>query len=260
MANKVKFKVNTDNFSKLIDKLSDLTVIDDTIKLKIDSEDILMFSTLKSGQTMLAFKNHLIHTKDYIEYDDFEHSIDIILPNAKKLVKNLQFLKGSEKINIEFTYKESQDDDTLMSARSMQVTGNKLKINWIAAEHYEMRDNISKTALKQRLDTKYKKWSFQINKSDFSDVKKLSNINSDRVISIDIKEGEVVLSEKSSWELKIDSIEKERNASLMLNKKFLSCINDSSDEVEFFIFENFMLIKDEESNLMLSFEQTFDDE
>jgi hypothetical protein len=46
----------------------------------------------------------------------------------------------------------------------------------------------------------------------------------------------------------------------MLNKKFLSCINDSADKIEFNIFENFMLVKDENSNLMLSFEQDFSDD
>jgi hypothetical protein len=39
--------------------------------------------------------------------------------------------------------------------------------------------------------------------------------------------GVVVLSETSSWELEIDRLEDDtRNASLILNKRFLSCIDD----------------------------------
>jgi len=45
----------------------------------------------------------------------------------------------------------------------------------------------------------------------------------------------------------------------MLNKKFLSCIKDDRD-IQFSIFDNFMLIQDENSNLMLSFEQDFSDD
>jgi hypothetical protein len=45
----------------------------------------------------------------------------------------------------------------------------------------------------------------------------------------------------------------------MLNKRFLTCITDSKD-IEFSIFDNFMLIQDENSNLMLSFEQDFSDD
>jgi hypothetical protein len=258
MANKIKFKVKGDKFSDFINKLDDLTKIDDTIKLKIDNDNILMYSML-GGNVMLAFKNYLINTREYLDYgDDLDYSMDVIIVNAKKFVKNLNFIKESEKITMEITYKESPDDDSIMNARSVQVVGGKLKVNWLSGEHFEMRD-INKVVLKQRLDFKNRKWNFNISKSEFSDVKKLSSINSDRIININIIGGKVTLSETAAWELEIDSID-DRNANLMLNKKFLNCINDNVDNVEFNIFETFMLVKDDISNLMLSFEQNFEDE
>lgn len=257
MANKLKFKIKSDKISDFIDKLDELTKIEDTIKLKIDGDNILMYSIL-GGNIMLAFKNYLIETSDYFEFDDFDFTLDVIIVNSKKFVKNLNFLKESEKVTIEFSYKESQDDDNIMNARSIQVVGGKLKVNWLAGEHYELRD-INKDALKNNLNIKNRKWFFNINKNDFSDVKKLSSINGDRIININISSGKVIFSEKAAWELEIDSIDDDRNSSLMLNKKFLSCINDN-DDIEFSIFENFMLIKNENSNLMLSFEQDFSDD
>ena len=162
MANKIKFKIKSDKFSDFINKLEDLTKISDTIKLKIDNDNILMYSML-GGNVMLAFKNYLINTRDYLEYgDDLEYSIDIIIANAKKFVKNLNFIKDSEKITFEISYKESPDDDTIMNGRSLQIVGGKLKVNWIAGEHYEMRD-INKVALSQRLNLKNRKWFFNIN-------------------------------------------------------------------------------------------------
>ena len=259
MADKVKFKINSDKFVDFISKLDDLTKIEDTIKLKIDNDNILMYSMMSSGQTMLAFKNYLVNTREYLEYgDNLEFSIDIIIANAKKFVKNLNFIKDSEKITFEISYKESPDDDTIMNGRSLQIVGGKLKVNWISAEHYEMRD-INKGALSQRLNLKNRKWFFNINKSEFSDVKKLSSINSERIINISVLSGKVTLSERASWELEIESIDDDRSASLMLNKKFLSCINEM-DNIEFSIFETFMLVRDENSNLMLSFEQDFSDD
>lgn len=256
MADKVKFKINSDKFVDFISKLDDLTKIEDTIKLKIDNDNILMYSMMSSGQTMLAFKNYLVNTREYLEYgDDLEYSIDIIIANAKKFVKNLNFIKDSDKITFEISYKESPDDDTIMNGRSLQIVGGKLKVNWISAEHYEMRD-INKTALAQRLNLKNRKWFFNINKSEFSDIKKLSSINSERIININVLSGKVTLSERASWELEIEPIDDDRSASLMLNKKFLNCINEM-DNIEFSIFETFMLVKDEHSNLMLSFEQDF---
>ena len=63
MADKVKFKINSDKFVDFISKLDDLTKIEDTIKLKIDNDNILMYSMMSSGQTMLAFKNYLVNTR-----------------------------------------------------------------------------------------------------------------------------------------------------------------------------------------------------
>lgn len=259
MANKVKFKIKGDKFVDLITKLDDLTKIEDAIKLKIDNENILLYSMM-GGNVLLAFKNYLINTRDYLDYgDDLEFSIDVIIANAKKFVKNLNFIKDSSNITLEITYKESPDDETLMNARSLQIVGGKLKVNWLAGEHYEMRD-INKTVLDQRLNIKNRKWFFTINKSDFSDVKKLSSINGERIINIGVTSGKVIFSERAAWELEIDSIDDDRNAALMLNKKFLSCINENMDNIEFSIFETFMLVKDDQSNLMLSFEQSFDDD
>ena len=259
MANKVKFKIKGDKFSDFINKLEDLTKIEDTIKMKIDNDNIMIYSML-GGNVMLAFKNYLVKTRDYLEYgDDLEYSIDMIISNAKKFVKNLNFIKECDSVTLEINYKESPDDDTIMNARSIQVAGGKLKVNWLAGEHYEMRD-INKSILDQRLNIKNRKWFFGISKSDFVDVKKLSSINGERIINISIVSGKVVFTENAAWEMEIDNLNDDRNASLMLNKRFLSCINESMDKIEFSIFDTFMLIKDEHSNLMLSFEQSFEDD
>jgi hypothetical protein len=257
MANKVKFTVISEKFEDFINKLSDLTSIDDTIKLKIDNDNILMYSML-GGNVMLAFKNYLIEKSEYLKSDDLEFTYDVIIANSKKFVKNLGFIKSSDKITIEINCKESPEDDTIMNARSIQVVGGKLKVNWLAGERYEMRD-INKTVLSQRLDLKNRKWFFKLENQDFLDVKKLSSINSDKIINISVQNGSVVLSETSAWELEVGKIE-DRTANLIFNKRFLNCINDSLKTIEFSMFETFILIKDENSNLMLSYEQDFSDD
>lgn len=258
MANKTKLKIKPEMFSDFISKLSDLTDISDTIKLKIDNDNIMMYSTLGGG-VLLAFKNYLIDTKEYFEWsDDLEYTIDVIILSAKKFVKNLNFLKESDKVMINIDHKVSQDDDDVMVARSIQVTGGKLKVNWIAGEHYEVRD-INKTILNDRLNLKHRKWNFVIEKQDFSDIKKLSSINGDKLLHINVTNGKVVISENAAWELEIFNTGDDRNSTMILNKRFLKCIDDSKD-VDFSIFESFMLIKDETTNLMLSYEQDFSDD
>jgi len=258
MANKTKFKIKSEKLSDLIDKISELTKISDSIKLKIDNDNILMYSML-GGSVLLAFKNFIINTQEYLELDELDYSIDLVIPNAGKFVKNLAFVKSSDKVTLEITHKPSPDDESIMNARSIQLVSGKLKVTWLGGEQYELRD-ITKKQLEQKLNLKNKKWSFNISKSDFADIKKLSSINSDRIISISVSSGKVCLCEASAWELEVDNVEDDRNANLILNKKFLSCIDDTKDTVVFNIFDNFMLLSGDNSNLMLSFEQDFSDE
>ena len=256
---KIKFKVNKDKFSDFVEKLEELTKISPTLKIKIDEEDILIYSVLGKA-AVLAFKNYMFKTKDlFILNDDIENTFDIVIIEGKKFVKNLQFLKENDKITFEISYKENPDDDNVMDARTVQISGGKLKINLMTGEHYEIRD-MNKDSLEKGLDIRNKRWSFKITKEDFQDIKKLSSINGTKLLNINVKEGKVKILETSTWELDIDDInDSDRNVNLILNKRFLSSINDK-EEIVFNIFDNFMLIKDDESNLMLSFEQDWSEE
>jgi hypothetical protein len=258
MSNKTKLKIKKERFSEFVDKLVDLTGISDTIKLKIDSENIMMYSTL-GGAVMLAFKNYLLKTDEFFDWNEEEDKkIDAIIVNAKKFVKNLNFLRDSEKLTIDITHKTTPDDDTLNIARSIQINGGRLKVNWIAGENFEIRD-IDKTIITERLNLTYRKWNFIIDKTDFVDIKKLSSINDSKLLNITVNNGKVVISEQAAWELQVANTEESRNSNMILNKKFLKCIDDTKD-IDFSIFENFMLIKDENTNLMLSYEQDFTEE
>ena len=258
MADKIKFKFKKENFDDFTNKLKDLTTIGDDIKMKIDNDHILIYSMLGKS-VMLAFKNYLVKTSDYFELDEeLENSFDIVVANSSKLVKNLEFLKDSKTISMFVNYKPSPDDESIMTARSIQITGGKLRVNWPAGERYEVRD-INKNVLKQRLDIKNRKWSFVLSNSQFSDIKKLSNINADKIISVNVNDGKVVISETSAWELEIGEIEK-ISGSFIFNKRFFKCINDEKEEIEFSLFDSFILIKDKNSNLMLSYEQDFSDD
>ena len=119
--------------------------------------------------------------------------------------------------------------------------------------------DINKISLESRLNPKNSKWGFKISKLDFIDVKKLSNINSeDKIVNVVVENGKVSIMEESKWELDIDDLKSDRNTKITFSKKYLSNINDNNEVIEFKIFETFILVKDENSNLMLSFETNFE--
>jgi len=255
---KIKFKVNKDKFVDFVDKLEDLTKISPTLKIKIDNNDILAYSVLGKA-AVLAFKNYIFKTNElFVLNEDLENTFDIVVIEGKKFVKNLEFLKSNDKITFEISYKQNPDNDDVMDARTIQISGGKLKINLLTGEHYEIRD-MNKISLEKGLDIKNKRWSFKISKEDFTDIKKLSSINGTKLLNINVKDGKVKILETSTWELDIDDINEDKTTNLVLNKRFLNSINDEN-EIIFNIFDNFMLIKDRESNLMLSFEQDWTDE
>lgn len=259
MANekKIKFKLKNEMFEDFISKLSNLTSIDDNIKLNIDNDHIYMY-TILGGKVMLGFKNYLLNTHDYLELkDEINATFETILVNTKKFVKNLKFIEGNSKLELELKYKPYNDDANLMIVRTLQIKGDKLKINWISGQRNNIND-ISKELITDKLDLDNKNWSFTISTSDLEYIKKLSTINSNEIINFNISDNQLFVSEQGAWEIDLGEIEKDQ-FSFNLNKRFLKSITttDDQDNITFALFDTFILIKDENSNLMLSYEQDF---
>lgn len=257
MSKKLSLKFNKSNFSDLVSKLQNLTNIDDTIKIKIDTDNILMYSMIANDVSVLAMKSYQLKTSDYI--DDFKNDnmFDFIITSSSKFVKNLKFFTDENQVKFDIVFKPLNDEST-MHIRSAQFSNGKLKINCIGGEEYKIRD-IKKEALSQRLNINKSKWGFKISKDDFYNVKKLSSINSeDKILNISVIDGTVTMNELGKWELEIDKITYS-NTNLVFGKKYLSNINEN-DEIKFHMFDSFILINDDNSNLMLSFEQSFDDD
>ena len=259
MANKLSLKFIKSNFSDFISKLQDLASIEDVIKLKIENDTILMYSMISNEVSVLALKNYIVNTSDYIENFTSEETFDFIITSAGKFVKNLKFFNVDSPIKLDIIYKPLPEDDTINHVRSAQFSNGKLKISCVGGEEYKIKD-ITKNVLKQKLNPKNSQWSFKISKEDFGNIKKLCSINSeDKIVNINVNGGKVTLSEMGKWELEVDTIDS-KNANLIFGKKYLSNINDDDDFINFQVFTTFILAVDNTSNFMLSFEQTFEDE
>ena len=253
---KLQIQIKPEMFDDFVDKLDELTKISDTLKIKIDKDNILLYSIV-GDKILLAFKNFIIETDKYLSTKNvIEGTLDIVITSAKKFIKNIAFIKKTEKINMEVDFRDTEDDD-IKIARFIQIKNGKLKISLQGGEPSEIRD-INKDVLSKRVDIKNSTWSFKVNVSDFKDIKKLSSINSEsKIINLSIDDNKVLLSESSVWELQVDENE-ESNKSLFFNKTFLPSINDQEDFVNFYIFDTFILTKTENSHLMISFEQDFE--
>ena len=254
---KLSLKLKSSNFTDFVNKLQDLSQIDDTIKIKLESEKTLIYSMISNDVSVLALKSYTLNTKDYFENFTKEETVDFIVTSSGKFVKNLKFFNTEKSIKLDLVCKPMSENDSILHVRSAQFSNEKLKISCIGGEQFKIRD-INLSVLSTRLNPKLSKWNFKISRTDFSDVKKLSSINSEeKTLYINVSSNKVTMSEPSKWELEIDEIN-HKNEQLIFNKKYLSNINDNNEIIYFTIFESFILIKDDISSLMLSFETDFD--
>ncbi len=258
MSGKLNISFNIEKFEDFLLKMEDLSKIGDVIKIKIDTENIFMYSIV--GETvLLALKSYLLKTDEYISFKEKDlediSTIDIISINSKKLIKNLFFIKSSPKIQMELSYKKNDDK---IQIRSAQFKGDKIKLAIQCGEESEIRD-ITKKTLSDRIDLKGRKWSFKVTSSKFQDIKKLASINSEgKILYINVDNNKILISENSIWELEIGEVEYS-NKQVIFNKSFLSSIDSDSDDVEFNMFDSFILTKGTDSNLIISIETSFED-
>lgn len=255
ITSKVDILIKQSNFGDLVKKLEDLSKIGDVVKIKIDPDNTLIYSMVGEG-VILAFKSYLLKTDEYFDTKGFGDNLNLIVSGSKRFVKNLSFIKNELPIKVNLSYRENDEGEG--NVRFIQIKNGKFKIGQSCGEESEIRD-INKKSLAQKLNLKDKQWSFNISNSDFDDIKKLSNINSEgKTLSINVdKDGVVIISEQSVWDLEVDNVGVS-NKNIIFSKTFLGNINNN-ETIEFHVFENFILNKDKESDLMISFEQTFED-
>ena len=260
MSKKLSLKINNINFADFVEKIQDLSNIDEIVKLKIEQDQILMYSMKANDAAVLAVKNYTVPTSDYFLDFNSNFSFDFIITNTPKFIKSLKFLDINKQIKMDLIYKPHSENVGIMQIRSAQFNNDKLKISSIGGEDSKIRDLYSEF-LEESTNLENAQFHFQVSKMDFLSIKKLCAIHSgetDKILSIIIDSGVITASEDSKWELQLGEIDKNINSKIVFNKKYLSNINADLDIIEFHMFENFILVKDEISNLMLSFEQTFD--
>jgi hypothetical protein len=261
MAKYQKIKSKCKNLSDFTSKLDDLCKINDTIKLKIDSKDILIYSVMNvandnPGSDVLAFKNYTLNTSDYFDgLDSIEFTIDFVITDAKKFSKKLSFFETTES-HVIFQYIDNKENDLVKTCNCLDISNKDLNITTYSGEPTEIRD-MPKDRLSKMLDTNNSEWNFKMSSDKFSDIKRLCNIDTEsKIVCIKKEKTSVVAQELGKWKMTIDSTDDNDDREINFNKKFLSNVNDNNN-VEFFIFERFMLNKSENGNLMISFEQSY---
>jgi hypothetical protein len=258
-------KFNSSKLGEFRSIMTDLSKISPTVKMKISKTHLLLYTTDPSGKSsntsVHALKTYNF-TFDYffdtkLDNDLQEEQVEInwIIKDVRILIKKMTFLDDSSDIKIKFKFKPRINKEEGDYVRLFICSDGKYKFNLTGDEPNTIKD-ISNDKLNEILDPNLAETDFTIFSSEFSSCKKLSLIEKDEIITIVLDNGNIVF-KQSGWELLVGKKEITESKRISFNKKYLKSINPSSEEMLISIFPTFILWKEGNQKLMVSFEQSF---
>jgi hypothetical protein len=241
-----KFKLNVNNLKNLIDILKDLSRIDQVVKMKIDSEEVLFYSRKGVGHNIHAFKSFILPIDKFLECHGDAHELDFIITNCKSFISNLSIFLKKDEINCKLKYNEGQ-----ITADTLTLNDGALKLNFISGDYREIKD-ISKYDIRTKMDVSLANFSFDLEFSKLEEIQKLSKLNNSEVTNIVVNDGKIIFSEPR-WKYGITVLDNVEDRTYTFQSKYLKSITNKKDVVVY-VFDQFLLLSENDITLMIGFE------
>ena len=246
-----KFSMTLSQLTIFLDKVHDLLSIDDEILLKIGRENILLYSIVGEKMNINAFKSFIYKTSDIFSFeDDLQKEIRFIITNGSKFEGTLKnFTDYKEDIKCEFF----MNDD--IYADNLKLKNSKLKLSVNGGDLRAMNtsidiEKINKTLNKDNIDFK-----FSLDKNSFLKIKKIMSINSENdILTLNIINNSLEIGE-SDWNLKICDVNHD-DLNITFPKKYFKSITFTEEEINIYVFDTFILIDNQNTNLLIALELT----
>jgi hypothetical protein len=242
-------------FDAFVEHISDLQKVSDVVKMKIDDKNMLLYSAVstKNGNFMQAMKTNSIRLADICEVKSGEIpdiGIDFIIQNPKQFIKNCKLFVGSTvEMSLEYIAERPK------IAKELAISNDSIRIRAITGDPSLIQD-ITKSMIDNKLNVNNKDFSFIIDKENLDKVKKLAANSNIEVMRIVVKGGLVKFLE-NGWEITVATCPDYEEMECVFLKKYLKSI-ERTDEVEFNVFEHFMLVVEGDSKLLIGLEIDYD--
>lgn len=240
------FEFNKLYLKDIINTLKDLSKISPMIKMKIDHDNILFYSKAGIDNNIHALKSFIFPTKDLIIADE-PIIIDFIILNGPNFVKNLElFLTKDTNVIGKLTFKEKEK-----IANMLYISDGKLKFNFITGDYRQIKD-ITKLDIENKMNPSIANFNFILTNEQFTDIKKLINLNKSEIISLRVKNGKLEFFD-TRWSLHICDLPTIDDESWSFTNKYLKSITPA-DEIKIHMFDQFLLFKENNIALMIGLE------
>jgi len=252
MENKsLTYTTDNDKFKIFTGHIKDLSIIDPIIIIIFEKDYILMYSFVgKDLNNIHSFKSIILKPDElFIKYK-VEEKITLIIKDGKRFLKNiLNFNDYDEELKFRISYDASD-----MYINYIQISNSKLKIKEISGDPLVISKNTTIEDIKHLTNTNNSLLNFEIKRDEFKKIKRMSliDINND-ILELTINENNLFIGE-SKWELLICEL-KYNNLNVSFPKKYFNTLSATSNEVnKFYLFENYLLVSNSTSNLMIVLE------
>jgi hypothetical protein len=257
--NTVTYKISLEQLSNIIEKIKDLTKLDNTIIMNFSNNEILLFSIIgKNLDNVHAFKSHIIPIKEAfsVNKNKLENDIRYILTDGKRFVTSISvFIKYMKSQNIEddlefklYHNEEFCEKLLIKNSKSKEETpGGKPNIHTHRLELDDIEDV---------MDTELSDYSFDLHKDDFNYIKSKTLIEKENdILYLNINNNKLSIGE-NRWDHNICDIEHD-DVTISFPKKYFKCINYENDDImKIYVTETLLLIIGKTTNLLITIELT----
>ena len=252
-SNSINFVFSKQQFQSFLNKIKELTKIDTKIYLKLNKENIILYSTVGSGKQIYVFQNYIFKTSDILTLkDELPDEIIFIIKDNKKVHRNLtHYLDDDFDIKCEMEY--STVNDKLYSD-IIRFDNSILSLSISGGDPFGPGTNSAITIeqIKKYLDTKHALFDFDLNKEMFTRIKKMTTVEIEHdVLSITVKSNKLTIGE-NKWLIRLCDINQE-DSKFTFPKKYFNTLNVDTN-IKIFVFETYLLFKNSETDLLVSLE------
>ncbi len=251
MADKVlSFTMNKKQFDIFTDCVKELYSIDNTITIVFKNDITVLYSFVgKDMNDIHAFKCTILKTDELLNKSIDIEDILLILKDGKKFLRNI--VNFNDDFKKELNIKISTNNDNV--ANYIHLSSDRLKLKEISGDPSLIDKQITKEDIEHLINKKSSLFNFDITESDLIKIKKLSLIETiNDVLYINISNNNILIGE-TKWELKVGEINKP-NLNISFPKKYFNTLKSQSTKI--YVFETYILVSDENTDLMIVLETT----
>ena len=253
MSESHKFSMSIPQLNFLLDKIHDLITIDDEILLKINQNNLLLYAIVGEKSNVNAFKSFIFKTDEIFTFDEpLVNELRFIITNGSKFESTLKnYLDFNTELECEFFMNDNTYSDNL------KLKNSKLKLSVGGGDPRGMNTTIDVEKIKTTMNKDNIDFKFVLDKGSYAKIKKIASLVKDEdcdILTLTISENKLSIGE-GYWDIQICEV-KHENLSITFPKKYFKSINFTEEEINIYVFDTFLLVDNQNTNLLIALELT----